>query len=154
MKSITNNIKHTINNTVCGLMLFKVNRPSLEVIKSLFIKPIYAIKSLMPAPRDCLIDLGRLSIIFVRIFKITNKLNIIPDQNVAPNTVCHGRRYTDTAVYEKKIFIPIPGATTKGLRVNNPMIMLPKADTKIALVTKALLSIPAAVSIFGFTAMI
>ncbi|OEZ33589.1 hypothetical protein AS144_03630 [Francisella endosymbiont of Amblyomma maculatum] len=73
-----------------------------------------------------MIGLGRLSVILVQIFRITSKLNIIPDQKVAPKTVYHGKWYTETAVYAKKIFIPIPGAITKGLRVNNPIVILPQ----------------------------
>jgi hypothetical protein len=76
---------------------------------------------------------------------------MIPDQNVAPNTVCHGIWYIFTAVNEKNIFIPIPGAITNGFLVNNPIDILDKAEIMIVLVTRASLGIPVVASILGFT---
>lgn len=61
--------------------------------------------------------------------------------------------YGDCGVGEK-IFIPIPGAITKGLRVNNPIVMLPKADIRIVLVTRALLGMPVVAKILGLTTII
>tara|TARA_B110000977_G_C10645874_1_gene325957 strand:- start:12 stop:422 length:411 start_codon:yes stop_codon:yes gene_type:complete len=105
----------------------------------------------IPAPKDCFMHFGRLIIIFVRTLKITNMLNMTPDQNVAPNTVCHGMWYIFTAVNEKNIFIPIPGAITNGFLVNKPIDMLDNAEMMIVLVTSASLGIPVVDRILGFT---
>lgn len=86
-------------------------------------------------------------------FRNTSKLNIISDQQVAHKTVCHDKWYTETAVYAKKIFIPIPGAITKGLRVNNTIVILPKAEIRIVIVTSALLGIPVVAKILGLMTM-
>ena len=58
-----------------------------------------------------------------------------------------------TAVKVKKAFIPIPGATTMGLRAYKPIITLQKNDNKTVAVSTAPKGIPVCESMAGLTTM-
>ncbi len=78
----------------------------------------------------------------------------MPDQNTAPNAVCQGTPIPITAVYVKKAFNPMPGATTIGFFAYSPIKSELKTHTITVAVNTPLKGIPVWLRMAGFTTMI
>ena len=116
--------------------------------------PINAINSPIPAVTAYFMFLGIAFTTASRTLNNDKRIKMIPSTNTAVKAISQGILFCPTTVNAKYAFSPIPDANANGKLAKTPIKIVDKPAAKQVAVTKAPASIPAALKILGFTAMI
>ncbi len=118
-----------------------------------FTRPIRLMKRPMPHDTACRRFAGMASTASLRALNAARIAKITPDQNTQPSAVCHGILLPWTITNVKSAFMPMPGATSTGLRAYRPIAQLPRKLTMTVAVSAAGNGTPAADRMPGLTTM-